>query len=64
MGALPELYAATVPTLRGGEFIGPRGRLGLNGYPKIVGSNKASRDEAVAAKLWTLSEELTGVSYP
>jgi hypothetical protein len=36
----------------------------LNGYPKIVGSNKASRDEAVAAKLWTLSEELTGVSYP
>lgn len=64
MGALPELYAATVPTLRGGEFIGPRGRFGLNGYPKIVGSNKASRDEAVAAKLWTLSEELTGVSYP
>jgi NAD(P)-dependent dehydrogenase (short-subunit alcohol dehydrogenase family) len=64
MGALPELYAATVPTLRGGEFIGPHGRLGLNGYPKIVGSNKASRDEAVAAKLWTLSEELTGVSYP
>jgi NAD(P)-dependent dehydrogenase (short-subunit alcohol dehydrogenase family) len=64
IGALPELYAATVPTLRGGEFIGPHGRLGLNGYPKIVGSNKASRDEAVAAKLWTLSEELTGVSYP
>lgn len=64
MGALPELYAATVPTLRGGEFIGPRGRLGVSGNPKIVGSSKASKDEAVAAKLWTLSEELTGVSYP
>jgi NAD(P)-dependent dehydrogenase (short-subunit alcohol dehydrogenase family) len=64
MGALPELYAATLPTLRGGEFIGPHGRLGLNGYPKVVGSNRASKDETVAAKLWTLSEELTGVSYP
>jgi NAD(P)-dependent dehydrogenase (short-subunit alcohol dehydrogenase family) len=64
MGALPELYAATVPSLRGGEFVGPNGRLGINGYPKIVGSSKASKDETVAAKLWTLSEELTGVSYP
>jgi NAD(P)-dependent dehydrogenase (short-subunit alcohol dehydrogenase family) len=64
MGALPELYAATVPSLRGGEFIGPHGRLGLNGYPKIVGSSKASKDEAVAAGLWSLSEELTGISYP
>jgi NAD(P)-dependent dehydrogenase (short-subunit alcohol dehydrogenase family) len=64
MGALPELYAATVPTLRGGEFVGPHGRLGLTGYPKIVGSNRASRDEAVAARLWALSEELTGVAYP
>jgi NAD(P)-dependent dehydrogenase (short-subunit alcohol dehydrogenase family) len=64
IGALPELYAATVPTLHGGEFIGPHGRLGLNGYPRIVGSNRASKDEAVAAKLWALSEELTGVSYP
>ena len=62
MGALPELYAATVPTLQGGEFIGPHGRLGMNGYPKIVGSTKASKDEDVAAKLWTLSEELTGVA--
>jgi len=64
MGALPQLYAATVPTLRGGEFVGPHGRLGLNGYPKLVGSNAASTDEAMAAKLWTLSEKLTGVSFP
>jgi NAD(P)-dependent dehydrogenase (short-subunit alcohol dehydrogenase family) len=65
MGALPELYAATVPTLRGGEFIGPDGGLsGMRGHPRVVGSNRASKDEALAAKLWTLSEELTGVSYP
>jgi hypothetical protein len=30
----------------------------------VVGSTKAAKDVAVAAKLWTLSEELTGVSYP
>ncbi|MEP7179380.1 MAG: short-chain dehydrogenase, partial [Pseudonocardiales bacterium] len=64
MGALPELYAATVPTLRGGEFVGPNARLGLSGYPAIVGSNRASKDQAVAAQLWARSEELTGVSYP
>lgn len=66
MGALPVLYAATVPTLRGGEFIGPDGRFGgmRGGYPTVVGSNRASKDETTAAKLWTLSEQLTGVSYP
>ena len=64
MGALPSLYAATVTTVRGGEFVGPDGRLGLNGHPKVVGSNRASKDEAMAAKLWALSEELTGVTFP
>jgi NAD(P)-dependent dehydrogenase (short-subunit alcohol dehydrogenase family) len=66
MGALPELYAATVPTLRGGEFVGTDGVFGgmRGGHPKVVGSTKAAKDVAVAAKLWTLSEELTGVSYP
>ncbi len=64
LGALPSLYAATVATVRGGEFVGPDGRLGLNGHPKVVGSNRASKDEAMAAKLWALSEELTGVTFP
>jgi NAD(P)-dependent dehydrogenase (short-subunit alcohol dehydrogenase family) len=64
MGALPSLYAAVVPTLRGGEFIGPAGCLGLHGHPKIVDSTRASKDPAAAARLWLLSERLTGVSYP
>jgi NAD(P)-dependent dehydrogenase (short-subunit alcohol dehydrogenase family) len=63
MGALPSLYAATDPTLRGGEFVGPHGRLGLHGHPKVVGSTRQSKDRVVAAKLWALSEQLTGVSY-
>jgi NAD(P)-dependent dehydrogenase (short-subunit alcohol dehydrogenase family) len=63
MGALPELYAATRPNLDGGLFIGPDGFEEQRGHPKVVGSTAAGRDEAVAARLWDVSEELTGVSY-
>jgi hypothetical protein len=34
------------------------------GHPTIVGSSKASQDEAAAQRLWEVSEELTGVRYP
>jgi len=63
LGALPSLYAATVRDLPGGSFVGPDGLMELGGHPKVVGSTKASRDEAVAASLWEASEKLTGVSY-
>jgi NAD(P)-dependent dehydrogenase (short-subunit alcohol dehydrogenase family) len=63
MGALPELYAATRPNLDGGLFIGPDGFEEQRGHPQVVNPVKAGRDEAVAARLWTVSEELTGVSY-
>jgi NAD(P)-dependent dehydrogenase (short-subunit alcohol dehydrogenase family) len=63
MGALPELYAATRPNLDGGLFIGPDGFEEQRGYPKVVSPVRAGQDEAVAARLWTLSEELTGVHY-
>jgi NAD(P)-dependent dehydrogenase (short-subunit alcohol dehydrogenase family) len=62
-GALPALYAATVPDLVGGSFVGPDGFRELRGHPRLVGSSKASKDETVAAGLWTLSEKLTGVTY-
>jgi NAD(P)-dependent dehydrogenase (short-subunit alcohol dehydrogenase family) len=63
MGALPELYAATRPNLGGGLFIGPDGFEEQRGHPKVVSPVRASRDEATAARLWDVSEELTGVSY-
>jgi NAD(P)-dependent dehydrogenase (short-subunit alcohol dehydrogenase family) len=63
MGALPELYAATRPNLDGGLFIGPDGFEEQRGYPKVVSPVRAGRDEATAARLWDVSEELTGVSY-
>jgi NAD(P)-dependent dehydrogenase (short-subunit alcohol dehydrogenase family) len=62
MGALPALYAATVPELAGGSFIGPDGLFEQRGHPKIVKSSKASYDETTAAALWTLSQTLTGVT--
>jgi NAD(P)-dependent dehydrogenase (short-subunit alcohol dehydrogenase family) len=61
MGALPTLYAATVD-LPNGSFVGPGGLTGQHGYPKVVRSSSASHDTGVAASLWTLSEELTGVT--
>jgi NAD(P)-dependent dehydrogenase (short-subunit alcohol dehydrogenase family) len=62
MGALPTLYAAVVD-LPGGTYIGPDGRFEQSGHPKIVQSNSASRNTDTAARLWDLSEQLTGVTY-
>jgi NAD(P)-dependent dehydrogenase (short-subunit alcohol dehydrogenase family) len=64
MGALPTLYAATASDAGGGAFIGPDGLLGLHGHPTTSACSTAAKDELVAARLWTLSEKLTGVTYP
>jgi NAD(P)-dependent dehydrogenase (short-subunit alcohol dehydrogenase family) len=64
MGALPTLYAATRPYLDGGLFIGPDGFEEARGHPKVVRPVHAGRDEATAKRLWSVSEELTGVEYP
>jgi NAD(P)-dependent dehydrogenase (short-subunit alcohol dehydrogenase family) len=63
MGALPTLYAATAPDAQGGSYYGPRGWGGLRGSPTKVKSSDRSYDADVAARLWTVSEELTGVKY-
>jgi NAD(P)-dependent dehydrogenase (short-subunit alcohol dehydrogenase family) len=63
MGALPLIYAAASPEAKGGEYYGPAGLFGQRGYPKKVKSNAASYDEAVARRLWEVSEELTCVTY-
>jgi NAD(P)-dependent dehydrogenase (short-subunit alcohol dehydrogenase family) len=64
MGALPTLYAATYPGLEGGTYIGPGGFAEQRGYPKPVEPTAAARDEEDAARLWDVSEELTGVTFP
>jgi NAD(P)-dependent dehydrogenase (short-subunit alcohol dehydrogenase family) len=62
-GALPTLYAATMPDAPGGAYYGPGSPGELRGYPKRVGSSKASKDRDVAAKLWAQAAELTGVDF-
>jgi NAD(P)-dependent dehydrogenase (short-subunit alcohol dehydrogenase family) len=64
MGALPTLYAATAPLVEGGDYFGPDGWQEMRGYPTKVSSSDRSHDAAVAARLWAVSEELTGVRYP
>lgn len=62
-GALPTLYAATDPDLRGGEFIGPDGPGNTKGYPVLTNDAAKLFDQALASRLWNVSEELTGVRY-
>ncbi|MGR6975093.1 oxidoreductase [Streptomyces cynarae] len=61
--ALPSLRAATDPDLPGGAYLGPSGLFGSRGAPVPARSSRASRDVAARARLWRLSEELTGVRY-
>jgi NAD(P)-dependent dehydrogenase (short-subunit alcohol dehydrogenase family) len=63
MGALPTLYAATVPDLPGGTFVGPGGFMEQRGYPKIVTAMGKAYVETDWRRLWEVSEELTGVHY-
>ena len=62
MGALPTLRAATDPAVHGGDYYGPDGIGEMRGHPKLVSSNSYSKRTDIAAELWTVSEELTGVT--
>lgn len=63
MGALSELYAATVPDLPGGTYVGPDGPGENWGHPIPVGSSAASHDRTVQRALFEACEELTGVRW-
>lgn len=63
MGALPTLFAATNPAVMNGDYVGPGGFAEQRGYPRLVGMSPAARDVADAARLWDVSEQLTGVHY-
>jgi NAD(P)-dependent dehydrogenase (short-subunit alcohol dehydrogenase family) len=63
MGALPTIYAAADDSLTGGEYIGPDGRGNRRGYPAIEIPAPGVFNSETMTKLWTVSEELTGVQY-
>ncbi len=61
MGALPQLYAATMPDVPGNSYVGPG--FEVAGYPRRALRNPLAYRRATARKLWQLSEQLTGVRY-
>ena len=61
-GALPTLFAATAE-IPGGSFVGPDGFQEMRGKPKLVKAIARAHDEAVARRLWEVSEDLTGVRF-
>ena len=62
-GALPTLYAATSPQATPGAYYGPDGFSETRGYPTLAKVPLQARDTAVAARLWNVSEQLTGVRF-
>src|SRR5215212_2826508 len=64
MGALPSVRAATDPGVIGGQYFGPDGFAEQRGYPVVVSSTRVSHDVDAQKRLWTVSEELTGVTFP
>jgi NAD(P)-dependent dehydrogenase (short-subunit alcohol dehydrogenase family) len=63
-GAQATLLAAVDPSARGGEYYGPSGPFQYTGRPTRVESSARSHDPAAQRRLWEVSEQLTGVSYP
>ena len=62
-GALPTLRAATDPGVLGGQYYGPANLAQWRGAPVVVASSDQSYDVALQQRLWSVSEELTGVSF-
>jgi len=61
-GVLPQLYAATAPDVRSGEYFGPTSLGETRGAPSRVSASPAARDELTAHLLWERTAELTGVT--
>jgi len=64
MGAEPTLRAAVDPAARNGQYYGPGGFGEQKGHPKVVKSSAKTHNEDIQRRLWTMSEELTGVTFP
>jgi NAD(P)-dependent dehydrogenase (short-subunit alcohol dehydrogenase family) len=63
MGSLPVLYAA-IADIPGNTFVGPKDFFHMRGTPVLIKSSKTAQDNALAKRLWTVSEQLTGVLFP
>jgi NAD(P)-dependent dehydrogenase (short-subunit alcohol dehydrogenase family) len=62
-GALPQLYAATMTQAEPGAYYGPDGFKEFKGYPALAKLAKPAQDPSNGPRLWSVSEQLTGVDY-
>lgn len=62
-GALPTLFAATSPLARSGAYYGPDGLSEVRGYPAEARTPNAALDAQACARLWDVSQALTGVRF-
>ncbi|GIJ81191.1 hypothetical protein SAMN05443287_10417 [Micromonospora phaseoli] len=62
-GALPQLFAATGPEVRGGQFFGPSGLWETRGRVTEARLSREALDPAVGERLWAAAEALTDVSH-
>ncbi len=62
-GAWPSLMAATAD-LPGSTYVGPSGLGEMGGAPQVVTPRALATDPDVQGKLWNLSEETVGLSWP
>ncbi|HWV11416.1 MAG TPA: SDR family oxidoreductase [Pseudomonas sp.] len=63
-GAIPTLYAATAPQAQGGAYYGPIGENEIAGPLGLASIPAEAGDTVVAARLWSITEELTGTRFP
>lgn len=64
-GILPALFAATSPDAAPGAYYGPTGGpFRMTGAPGLVNPPRQAKNPADDARLWTVSEQLTGVTFP
>jgi NAD(P)-dependent dehydrogenase (short-subunit alcohol dehydrogenase family) len=57
------VFAATEPSLIGGEAIGPGQSFQLKGAPVVLPTPKVRDEEAIAHRLWLISGQLTRVPW-
>lgn len=62
-GALSTLYAATSPNAVKAGYYGPTGFMQLKGRVGEATVAPSARDQTAAARLWSVSETLTGVHW-
>lgn len=63
-GAVPTVLCAAGAEADAGAYYGPTGFQDFSGPVDRAAMTRAARDAEAGEKLWTASEELTGVSWP